>query len=352
MYKIGSDFDLQRAYGFEVKGLNKIHFNIKGKNAWTTLQPNIGGLCMVDINLGPGTCKWIMISISEKDKLELCVNAEMKNGERFDMKHPYYNAYFSEEILKKHEIRYEVHVQESNSIIFIPSGTMYQILSSNDNISINYYVLPFNFNVILYCIESYTFHRDVIQWPSPVPLPRILHTLILTERNRFSIDELIILSQHLLKIVNETDKVHNDNISNSKFDTDFIRTTDIIMLENNNCEICTRPLFMRYFCLYRPGSKTRICVFCFCPPHLNFVQFVEEKIHIRNLGPYIEKMLDCKFSDCSNYDPQIDWEFKPLRLPVLNRLDFKDSNEKILISLRLNTKTAHIRKQIEAKKSY
>lgn len=178
--KLGSDFDLQRPYGFELTGLNKLLFYVRSDQAWTTLQTNVGSLAILSINFGPGDVEWLFVSSSETIKLEAGLKADMPSEEGNIGDNNVSRYHLQKDWLDKHNIKCEVHVQKQNEVIFIPEGVRYKTFSVEHTVSARYSLLPFSSDAILGAINSYKSIRDVAYWPSPVPLPRVLHSLILT----------------------------------------------------------------------------------------------------------------------------------------------------------------------------
>lgn len=346
-YKLGSDFDLQRAYMFEQKGLNELLFDIRSDKSWTTIQLTVGGLALLNVNLGPGIIEWVLIPQSEQAKLKESLRAELPQEDRNKKIINLFGYHLSKDWLEKNGITHEVHIQEKHGVIFIPGGVMHQSRSLGHTVSFRYSLLPFNFSALITAINYDKFCGRAVKRPSNVPIARVVHTLILTERDQFSTDEMVILSAYLLEITSDIEQACEKNREATSETIGLVSREDTFVLEDDKCDICTRSLFYQYYRIFKAGSRSTTCVFCLNLESMLYAQHVQQIDHNSNLCNYLQSMIEDNFANAQAFDDRVIWELRPIRYEKLSRLDTRDSNKEILESLRINSKTAHMRRQLD-----
>lgn len=255
----------------------------------------------------------------------------------------FYNFHFSEEFLDNHQIEYEVYRQQPGNSVFAPGNPMFQVYNEDDSISINYHLLPFCCSAIKDCCESFDFYTRVTKWHSPIPLMKVLYMVVLTGKATLSVEELINLGQYLLLNTADIDEAHKANIEVLNKLEIHKTIKNVGQLEVSNCESCSRPLFLRCYCLHRPGSKMRICEFCCSEPNIDFVHLVEVKTLFEGFKSHLSSMIDSKFQDIELFGAKELWDLKPHRLGNFERLDTPNSKVNIIEVVTTKTKAERMK---------
>ena len=85
-YRLGSEYDLQRCYGFQLNGTNETQYFVKGDGAWTAMHYEDCGLASFNINVGPDTSHWTLMHLNQMDALSAVVREKLKLKGKLDLR--------------------------------------------------------------------------------------------------------------------------------------------------------------------------------------------------------------------------------------------------------------------------
>jgi len=137
-FKLDSDNDLQRAYGFKLNGINEPQFFFKGDGAWTGLHNEDCGLASFNINVGPGTSHWTFIDEAEMKKLSSVVKNHLKRKTAVDLKMMNHQYFFNEDFLKEFDIKFEAIDQLPGQAIYVPGYSYHQVYNKGCGLNLAY----------------------------------------------------------------------------------------------------------------------------------------------------------------------------------------------------------------------
>lgn len=196
-YRSGSEYDLQRSYGFTLCGINEPMFFFKGDGAWTGLHAEDCGLASYNINIGPGTSRWTLINENQALKLSNAIKKKLKLKGNVDILVKKHRYYFNEDFLVENEIEYEVIDQEPGYSIYVPGYSMHQVKNSGYGLNVAWNVAVFKAEIITGMMAAYDFEVIKTNRIAMVPVLRIIHSLYFTYRSRLSKTQKDIFASYL-----------------------------------------------------------------------------------------------------------------------------------------------------------
>ncbi|CAL2033278.1 unnamed protein product [Caenorhabditis brenneri] len=164
-YNIG----LMNSVDYGIAGINRVQVYYKTPGSRTSVHIENQALLSVNLNIGPGNCIWICVTMTEMAKYEDFLNS---NGI-----FPYETVFWpSEEVLIKLGIKYRKIVQHPDDLVFVGVGTIHWVQADNfcANVSWNIFdadVMQLRAAALIY--DHNRFHS----YNSVVPLTTILWSI-------------------------------------------------------------------------------------------------------------------------------------------------------------------------------
>ena len=160
-YRYGSQYDLQNCILHKLNGINEIQFFVKGKGAWTGLHAEDCWLSSFNINLGPGSSKWIFIPYMEHPKLSSVLAKLFPSAEQMDIRDKWHYFFLSETLLVENGIKHEVVIQEPGHAIFLSGHSLHQVVNLDAGLNIAWNLAMFSFETILDLLTGYDFRSPI-----------------------------------------------------------------------------------------------------------------------------------------------------------------------------------------------
>ena len=345
-YKPNGKFDLQSLYLFLLNGVNEPQYFIKGTGAWTALHGEDCGLGSFNINFGPGTSKWTIISCKEIDKINKAIKKELKLKGKFDIRDHWHQYYLSIAFLKEYNIDFEHVYQKPGQAIFVPGQSLHQVVSIGYELSVAWNILAFCWDSIHFMVESYDFELKKQKKIPVVPVPRILHGLLVGKINQMNSNELVYLAYRLLDYLQIDEQVH-EKFKKRKYayKTDSVHN-QYGSLINNGCSRCTMAIYLRYYEINDHTTEDFLCGKCaitiaskqsvISKQLIDIVKFKEHLTNIKN-QKVVKASSDLKLDNLM-YPGQ--------KLDALQRMDYHDPLVTTLELFRSKRKMDHVRLQI------